>query len=455
MSDLQRAFAALNGKVSEYDKLFNYAEGIQPLVYSTQRLIEAFRDIRAHFQQGWCSVVIDAAMDRIVLKGLAALDADQTRQLAQVWHGNQVQLEAYEAHRSALITGEAFVIVWKNEAGEFEIYYNDPRLCHVFYEADNPKKKEFAAKWYADESEGTWRMTLYYEDRLEYYSSNSKDRPSTARSFHPDEEAPVAPNPYGEIPVFHLRTSRSGAKSDMNGILSLQDAVNKLLADMMVAAEYGAFKQRYVISNADTGALKNSPSEIWSIPAGDGVGQQTQVGEFSETNLGMYLDAIDKLASSIGVISRTPKHYFYTAGANLSGEALLAMESPLVKRVVQREENFSPTWQEIGAFILKLESNQVVEPAEIMTVWAPPSTIQPRTEAETRQLAVTAGLPLITQLRREGWAESDIKMMQQDQADQQSANTADVGSSLLTAMRKLDSTNPAESVNPNDTPKTA
>lgn len=451
MSDLQRAFEALRVKLPEYDRLVNYAEGKQPLVYSTQRLIDTFRNLDAHFQQSWCSVVIDAAMDRIVLKGLVAMDEQQTKTLAEAWHVYQVKLEAYEAHRMALITGESYLIVWKNEQGELEIYYNDPRLCQMFYKADNPRKKDFAAKWYLDEGAGVWRMTLYYPDRLEYYSTTSLNMPATAAAFQPDAELAMAPNPFGEIPVFHLRTSRNVAKSDLNEILTLQDAVNKLLADMMVAAEYGAFKQRWVVSNADVSNLKNAPNEVWNIPAGDGVGQDTQVGEFGETSLGMYLDSIDKLASSIGVISRTPKHYFYTAGANLSGEALIAMESPLIKRVVQREENFAPTWQEIGAFILKLQSAVVVSPSQIMAVWAPPSTIQPRTEAETRQLAVNAGLPLITQLRREGWSEDEIERMRQDLEEQNAAGATDLGSSLMQAMRSLDASNPLDDEdNPDD-----
>ena len=110
-------------------------------------------------------------------------------------------------------------------------------------------------------------LTLYYKDRLEYYITQKTykgtDMPTGAAAFRP-AETPKAPNPYGEIPVFHFRPNRHAKGELSKSITTLQDAVNKLLADMMVAAEFGAFKQRWIISNADTKALKNAPNEVWT-----------------------------------------------------------------------------------------------------------------------------------------------------------------------------------------------
>ncbi len=47
-----------------------------------------------------------------------------------------------------------------------------------------------------------------------------------------------------------------------------------------MVGDFGSFPQRYIISNAEIGKLENAPNEIWAIPAGDGVGQQTSVGQF-------------------------------------------------------------------------------------------------------------------------------------------------------------------------------
>ena len=189
--------------------------------------------------------------------------------------------------------------------------------------------------------------------------------------------------------------------------MTLQDAVNKLFADMMVSAEFGAFKQRWIISQADTKMLKNAPNEIWVLPPGDGVGQQTSVGEFTGGGLEPYLDAIDKIANSIAIISRTPKHYFYNSGADVSGEALLAMESPLVAKVEQYEEVFGVAWKELGSFILLMSGIQVA-PDDIEAVWQPPQSVQPKTEAETMDINVKTGIPLDIVLRWSGKTEKEI-----------------------------------------------
>ena len=266
-----------------------------------------------------------------------------------------------------MVTSEAFIIAWKDDT-EIEVYYNDPRMCHIFYDTDNPKKKEYAAKWYKD-ADNVYHMTLYYPDRLEYYETGvTRQMPNSSNAFKPSDPD-TADNPYGVIPVFHYVLSRRTRTSELTNIVTLQDAVNKLFADMMVSAEFGAFKQRWVISQADTKSLKNAPNEIWQLPPGDGVGQQTSVGEFTGGGLEPYLNAIDKIANSIAIISRTPKHYFYNTGADVSGEALLAMESPLIAKVEQYQEVFGVAWKELGSFILQMNGSQV-SPDDIEAVLA-------------------------------------------------------------------------------------
>jgi len=451
-SDIELAYAALAAKLPTYDKLFAYVSGNQPLVYSTHRLQEAFRSLTAHFQQDWCSVVVNAALDRMTLSGFDA-DSDALNDtLKTCWNENGMGIESTQVHEMALITGEAFVIAWEGENG-IEVFANDPRLCHVFYESANRHKKRFAAKWFKDEAAACWRLTLYYPDRQEYYrTQETTGDPSSAMQFEPDVELPTAPNPYGIIPVFHFRGNPRSGQGELSDILSLQDAVNKLLADMMVSAEYGAFKQRYIISNSDTADLKNAPNLIWNIPAGDGQGQPVQVGEFQGTDLNLYLNAIDKLANSIAIISRTPKHYLFGTGGSLSGEALLAMEAPLNKKVAKLEDNYGAVWQEVASFLLLLSGKGEVSPSSIKPIWQPPESVQPLTEAQARKTAVEAGVPLVTELKREGWTDDEIAAMQKD-AEEAKKGTATTATALLDTLRIRDAqANPAGQPQPGVTP---
>jgi hypothetical protein len=429
-NDLKRAYEAITRKNAAYRRLFQYYDGDQPLVFASERLREIFSGVDVRFTENWCAVVIDSVKDRMELSGLNVPDEYQ-KQMDTIWQANELDLEADAVHEAALTTGEAFVIAWPDEETEEPCaYYNDPRLCHVFYGNDNPRQARYAAKLWGD-NDGYARLTLYYPDRLEYYRSSQKaENMSSAAAFQP-MDLPSAPNPYSEIPVFHFRLFRRGSKSDLTNIVPLQNGINKLMSDMMVAAEYGAFKQRYIISNVDVSMLRNAPNEIWSIPAGDGVGQAASAGQFDATDLKNYLEACAQLAGDIGRISRTPKHYFYSQGGDPSGEALLTMEAPLIKKVNDRIKLFTPVWQRLGAFLLRLGGVEI-NPVDVRPQWLPVETVQPYTEAQIRLLDVQAGMPLITSLRRSGWSDAEIEQMEAERE----TSGAQIGDQILSNFEK-------------------
>jgi len=341
-------------------------------------------------------------------------DPAATARLNDLWTHTGLTLDDHEAHRAALVTGEAYVMAWTTAEGEVVAYHNDPRLCHLFDAADQPHRPDLGCKWWVG-ADGRRRLTLYRPDRFRYYVSRGPaDAVSSARAFVP-ADPPEAPNPTGRIPMFRLQRERRALLGELTNVIPIQDAINKLVHDMMIAAEFGAFRQRWVISNADVRTLKNAPNEIWSLPAGDGLGQPTQVGEFAGGDLGVYLDAIDRLAATVGILTRTPRHYFRGQSGHPSGEALIAMEAPLCKKVAHYIECFGAVWRQVGAYLLSL-AGRPVNPAAIVPLYDAPETVQPRTRAEIRRLNAQAGLPLSTQLRREGWDARQIAALAHDRA---------------------------------------
>lgn len=429
MSDLKLAYDTIINKQSAYTDYWKYYLGEHPLVYANDRLREVFAGVQIKFTQNWCGVVVDSIKERLNLSGFSVPEAAQDVMDA-LWDANELNLESDDLHEAALVCGEAFLIVWPGETGQVEIYYNDPRLCHVFYEASRPRVVRFAAKLWQDDA-GLARLTLYYPDRLEYYVSASKlESVTNASAFQPDPELPVADNPYGAVPVFRFVSRRQGI-GDLQDVTPIQNGINKLLTDMMVAAEYGAFRQRWVISNSDVENLRNAPNEIWNIPSGDGIGQGTSVGEFNATDLGNYLDSINQLSLSIAEITRLPKHYFYSQGGDPSGEALIAMESPLIRKVEKRIERYTATWKKAVAFALQV-SGVTVDMNDIEPVYQAAATVQPRTEAEIRVLNIQSGIPLRTTLKREGWSAQEIDEMEAEKE----SGAAELGDALLGAFDK-------------------
>ncbi len=438
-TDLQIAVNALTAKKGRYDLLFSYRDGAQPLVYSSAKLREIFHGLDANFTENWCSVVVDSVLDRMDLRDLTVSDDDATTATLRALR-EQSGLVDDEAsiHEDVAVTGEAFVLAWPTDEGGIQAFHNDSRLCYAEYDAANPRSLRFAAKWWNEP--GGVRLNLYYPDRLEYYATDREmkagETPSD-KAFQPWGDEPVAVNEYGVIPVFHFRSSKRRAVSQLDNILPVQDMLNKLIADMMVAAEFGAFRQRYVISQMGITGLQNNPNVIWDLPAADKDSQATSVGEFTPTDLANYLGAINKLSADIGIISRTPRHYFYAQGGDPSGEALIAMEAPLNRKVTRLQAALSPTWRDLSSFLLLLAGVQV--PSQ--RIWAnyePVQTVQPMTAAIITKTLVEAGRPLIGVLRDDGWTDADIQEHLDDKQTERVADGSYADAVLTDQQRRFD-----------------
>ncbi len=444
-TDLERAVGVLKAKARDYRVLWRYYEGDQPIVYSTKRLREVFSHLDVTFAMNWCEVVVNAVLDKLVLKRFVVSgDEAATRRLNDLWWSTEMKLDDDDVHLGMLVCGEAYVFAWNDPDYGLEAYYNDPRLCHIFYEPNHPRIKRAGAKWWLAD-DGLTYLNLYYPNRIVYYrtrkaGADGRDVPVqelTADKFELyDERA----HQMDVVPIFHFRRTGRKVVSELgDSVLRLQDAVNKLLADMMVAAEFGAFKQRYIISQMDTkGQLKNAPNEIWDLPAGDGYGQDTEAGEFSATDLGNFMTPIERLATAIAVITRTPRHYFFEkAGSNPSGEALMAMEAPLNAKAERYLERLRMDWSEVAAFLLRLDGREVDRRA-VQAIYRDPRTLQPMTQAQARTANVNAGMPLTTVVRREGWSEEDIAQMEADRQAETAARQESLAQALLEQQRRFD-----------------
>lgn len=442
-TDVDIAIKALSHKSRRYDQLWQYYDGQQPLIYNNEKLREIFKGLNARFTVNWCAVVVDSILDRLsILSATMPGEKATTEGLADLWAESGLSEDVDAIHEEIAVVGESFVIAWKGEA--VEAYHNDARLVHAEYAPDNPREMRFAAKWHKGD-DGRYILTMYYPDRLEYYRQTNPQTADggavvaiTSKSFEPMPDMPTADNPFGAIPVFHFRSNQRKPMSQIANVLEPQDAINKLMADMMVAAEFGAYKQRWIISSVGVNGskVKNSPNEIWDLPAGMEGEQPTQTGQFEATDLGNYLSAIDKLAMSIGVITRTPKHYFYGQGGDPSGEALIALEAPLNKKCQRMINVLTPTWQRLAAFLLALNgSGDSIAPRSIFINYDKPQTVQPRTQAEIRKINREAGLPLTTILRDEGWDDDDLAELDAD-LQAESAATANYADAALSAAQR-------------------
>lgn len=412
-----RLLKKLNARRSRLERLERYYDGQTPLAYATSRFREEFGHMLRAVNDNWCQLVVGAVEERLKVTGFRIGDAPDADEVAwQIWRANRLDEDSQVAHTEALKLCEAHAIVWRPDPDALPVITVEHPL-HVVVELDpaNRSKRLAALKAWRDEDEGQC-ATVYLPDGIYKFRRGKK-------GWEPrevDGEAWPVPNPWGVVPVVPVQNRPgllSESQSEIENILSKQDMINKLMADMIVAAEYGAFRQRWATGVEVPNGPDGKPIEgfdaavgrLWSSPAPD-----AKFGEFEQTDLAVYVKAIEMLVQHIASQTATPPHYLLVSGQMPSGESLRAAEAPLVAKARRKQQVFGGAWAEVMRLALLMNgADQVAGDAQISTVWADPET---RTESEHVDAVMkmqALGVPTQILWEQLGFTSQEIARMRQ------------------------------------------
>jgi hypothetical protein len=212
--------------------------------------------------------------------------------------------------------------------------------------------------------------------------------------------------------------------SELKDVMPLQDALNKAIADMLVAMEYNAFPQRWATGiespepDPDTGEVqppwKPGPGNIW-YSTEDGA----KFGDFAISDPSKFLAVQDQFDMDIARVSATPIHHLMMSGNFPSGESLKTAESPFTAKKQDRMKSHGSGHSESMAtmFALLKKGEQVL----VETDW---ESAEPRIEGDliTQGLQmVQAGIPIEIAAKHMGLDEQDILALQAAAEEQASS----------------------------------
>jgi hypothetical protein len=388
-------------------KAANYYDGAHNLAFASEKFLEAFGGLFRAFADNWCGVVVDAVEERLNVTGFrvpetsggAVADADAKR----IWEDNELDLQSQLAHTDALVQGASYVTVWYRDGAENvpEITVDSALGSVVCYHPKFRRRRLAALRSYCGE-DGYERCELFLPDDVYVFRARSKSRegsdPSRAK-WEPDETLAGVDingrmaNPLGVVPLVELlnrprlhRASKVGwgAHSEIASVIPLQDAVNKLIADLLTASEFAAYPQRTVTGwepdqDSATGATvapswRGGPGQVWW--AAD---PEAKFNQFQAADLSNFVKAVDMVIQHVASISRTPPHYLNSSADRLSGESIKAAETGLVAKVRRRQGQFGAGWEEVMRIAGQISDMPLGKATSLETIWADPES---RTEAE-------------------------------------------------------------------------
>lgn len=438
--EIKTALQQFQARAEQYQLYRRYYNGDHRLAFATDKFRSAFGSLFRAFADNLCDSVVDVCADRLIVTGFAVEEGAEAAadEAWAIWQANRMTRRAGEVHSEALTSGDAYVIVWPDEAGQPTIYPNSAANVTVRYDPESPGRVLWAAKvWTAED--GRLRLNMYWPERIEKYVTRNKAHvlPDGADAFEPYEaegEPWPLPNPYDQVPVFHFanaaRVGRFG-RSELADVIPLQDALNKAIADMLVAMEYVALPQRWAtgleVEIDEATGKPRAPfvpgaDRVWAVGAPD-----ARFGQFDPANLVQFLDVQEKFRKEIATVSRTPLHFLIPpAGVWPSGEALRSAESGFLAKVTARQVAFGDAWEDVLRFALRVAGKP---DARLSCQWKDPT---PRADLERAQVGLMKhqlGASQKQILGELGYSPQEIEQMLQDRQEEAKA----LGDTLLGA----------------------
>jgi hypothetical protein len=411
----------------------DYYDGRQKLAFATEQFRKAFGLTFSAFADNWMQIVVDAVEERLNVEGFRVPADDQAdlttgdTQAWDYWQANGMDAESPLVHTDGLVDAESYVLVGPGDA--YPEITGESAQQMICESAPGYRKRRLAAlkKWRDDD--GFAFATLYLPDEVYKFISKDKLRSNQVRITWipretPDEAWPL-PNPLKEVPVvpFCNRPRLVGPpQSEIVQLIPLQNAINKLFMDMLVASEYAGFAQRWatgveVPTDPETGqpridVMKMAMDRFLHTESTD-----AQFGTLQASDLANYTGAIGMAIQHLASRSSTPPHYFLANMGNFpSGEALKAAETGLVSKVRRRMRHFGESWEDVMRLAFKVDGQESKAEAARAgeTIWADPES---RTESEhidaTVKLA-SLGVPSEILWEKSGWfSPQDIDRMKQ------------------------------------------
>jgi hypothetical protein len=470
---LQRMETKLRQRTYRTQIYESYYQGDHRLAFATPKFREAFGPLFNELADNWCAPVVDTLNSRLHVTGFRIGDAPKGDDDAwTTWQVNKMDLQSQLGQLDSFIREEAAAIVWPADASDKstdglpKITVERPDQVWIEY-ADSSRTTRAAALKVWTEDDGSEYATVYLPDFIYKYTSGkmpietvleawrdlTTDRPqggagaNTGMLWTPDlfwrassdwqprqvgnERWPL-PNPLGVVPVVPLSNRpRLGqnSESELRRVVPLQDAINKLIADMIVTSEYQSFRQRVFIGwdipkNEDgtpiAATIAQAVSRILTTenPA-------AKVEELGEVNLAGYISAIEMLIQHLASQTSMPAHYLIKQNGNPpSGESIKSSEAPLVAKARTKMLPFGEAYEEIIRLCFAIQNDPRAKEFASETIWASPETMSESEHIDATIKKLALGVP-VKQLQEDaGYSPAQIARfseMLQEQAKEDAA----------------------------------
>lgn len=355
-----RLVAELSSRAADYRLWQDYYDGrhVPPvgLLAASSGYRSEYSRWLTGFSDNFCRLVVQAVDERLTVSGFRVDGKAGDRKAWGYWQANKLDSQHQKAHREALIKGWAPVTV---DADPRAVDSRTPRIrVHsadqfaIAYDDDDSLIRSAALRYWVT-TDGRHLATLYLPDRIEKYQRAKGDTGDWVPRVIEGEPWPL-PHSMGAVPVVPLINDPdlyNRGSSEIAAMLPMQNALNLLMSDMLVSAEFTAFPQRWVTGlEIPVDPETNKPIQAFKLAYDRMLAARdpnVKFGQLDAADLKPYTSAIELVVQHIASTTRTPPHYLLgQSGSFPSGESLKSTEVGLVAKVKRDQRDNGESWEE-------------------------------------------------------------------------------------------------------------
>jgi hypothetical protein len=429
----------------DYEKAEQYYKGLQHDIFGNTRLEQKLKAESKLYRVNLAKTAVNVVADRLTVAAVTVPDDEAaTALIADVWADNELDLHQDAFTRRACEYGDSYALVWPEvdddadePAASVEIAFHDPLCMRLFYDPEHPSEKLYGVKRWKM-TDGRIRATLYYADRGERWVIKGKDmkelEPGAWLPYAEDGLDAEFDNPYGEVPIFHYRTSAPYGVPEHLDAYGPQAAINKAMINQVATMGLAGFPARYALQ--DDKVLDNNVDDpdwdddaeaegIGESLAGMGQGSKMRnapgalnwltgvkdLKEFPAAPPGVFLEPMTVYARLMGQVTDTPGYRLNFTGEPPSGESLKVDNQPLNRKVETRQQWFGSTIRAQWIFILTKILDHAVDAVEVR--WKPADQVHSLEDWQIAQAKRDSGVPETQVLLESGYSVDQVDEWQQ------------------------------------------
>lgn len=425
-------------ELEAYDR---YYDGRQPLTYMHPEILREVQDRIAPVIIAWPQLVVDSVEERLDVEGFRLPDEEQQDDdLWRVWQSNDMDEQSQLGHVDALTMRRYYVAVGTNEDDEDTPLLTAESPLEVFADIDPRTRKVRAALRRVTEEDSVVRTnsryaTLYLPNRTNRYEWNGGWL-LVDQDDHNLGEVPIVPV-VNRARLSNTARARTGhtvvryGRSDLDPVIPLSDAANKIATDMMLAAEFVSLPLRglWGVGPDDLQDQQGNPMTALQAIMGRLLTLTNPEGrefEWSAASLANFHESINSLAKLVASIAGLPPDYMGLATDNPpSAESRLAGEIRLIKRAERKQRAFGGSYEHVMRLVRRFQNGGERDPRllRLETMWrdaSTPTRAQSADAAVKKYTAPPGQAPIVTlrQTREDlGYTNAQIDRMEREDAE--------------------------------------